>query len=121
MEMPQELEVWYVLPAIRRELTKGLLKVGLKKSQIAKKLNITKSAVSQYLKEKRGNEFIFNKKINMELKEAIKNLISNKTTPLFEIQRICNLVKTEHILCKFHKTKNPSLKNCEVCHERILR
>ena len=39
MKLPQEIDVWYIIPAIRREFAKGLLKKGLKQREIAKKLS----------------------------------------------------------------------------------
>ena len=48
--MPQEIEVWYIIPAVRRELAKSMVKIGLKQKQIAVTLGITEAAVSQYLK-----------------------------------------------------------------------
>ena len=61
--MPQEVELWYLIPALRREIAKILVKdYDLSQVEIAKILKITESAVSQYLKEKRGNELKFTEK-----------------------------------------------------------
>ncbi|MBA3044390.1 helix-turn-helix domain-containing protein, partial [archaeon] len=51
MKMPCEVIIWYILPGIRREITKSLLKNGLSQREVAKKLGITDAAVSQYLSE----------------------------------------------------------------------
>ncbi|OLS30673.1 MAG: hypothetical protein ThorAB25_08490 [Candidatus Thorarchaeota archaeon AB_25] len=66
--MPQEVEVWYVLPAIRRELAKVMkTKVAHRKNEdgdmvdhkitqkeIARMLGVTEPAITQYLLKKRG-------------------------------------------------------------------
>ena len=66
--MPQEVEVWYVLPAIRRELAKVMkTKVVHRKNEdgdmvdhkitqkeIARMLGVTEPAITQYLLKKRG-------------------------------------------------------------------
>lgn len=66
--MPQEVEVWYVLPAIRRELAKVMKtkvitrtnengeKVDHKITQkeIARMLGVTEPAITQYLLKKKG-------------------------------------------------------------------
>ncbi len=66
--MPQEVEVWYVLPAIRRELAKIMKtkvvtrtnedgeKVDHKVTQkeIARMLGVTEPAITQYLLKKKG-------------------------------------------------------------------
>ena len=46
-KLPQEIEVWYLIPAIRAELAKELLKEGINQTKIASILNITNAAVSQ--------------------------------------------------------------------------
>ena len=53
MKPPCELIVWYVLPTIRYELTKELLRLGLSQKEVSESLGITQAAVSQYVKEKR--------------------------------------------------------------------
>ncbi|MHA1943358.1 MAG: transcriptional regulator [Candidatus Thorarchaeota archaeon] len=66
--MPQEVEVWYVLPAIRRELAKvmktkvvqradedGDLKDHkITQKEIARMLGVTEPAITQYLLRKKG-------------------------------------------------------------------
>ena len=66
--MPQEVEVWYVLPAIRRELAKVMkTKVVPRKNEegatvdhkitqkeIARMLGVTEPAITQYLLKKKG-------------------------------------------------------------------
>ena len=54
LKHPQEIEVWYVLPAIRKELVVTLKEKNLTQKKIAEFLNITEAAVSQYIKQKRA-------------------------------------------------------------------
>ena len=53
---PQEIEVLYILPAIRRELTIEMKKIGLEQKKIAEYLCVTEAAVSQYLNSKRASQ-----------------------------------------------------------------
>jgi ribose 5-phosphate isomerase len=47
--LPIEIEYWYVLPVLRRELAKSLKEIGqLKQKEIAKILGMSESAVRQY-------------------------------------------------------------------------
>ena len=49
-KIPCEYIVWNVLPSIRKEFAKSLMKnYGLNQKQIAKIINLTPAAVSQYL------------------------------------------------------------------------
>ena len=66
--MPQEVEVWYVLPAIRRELAKVMKTKTVQRAdedgdkkehkitqkEIAKMLGVTEPAITQYLLRKKG-------------------------------------------------------------------
>ena len=47
MKPPCEMVVWYVIPAIRSELAKDLLKLGMKQKTISELMDITQPAVSQ--------------------------------------------------------------------------
>jgi predicted transcriptional regulator len=52
MKPPCELIVWYVIPTIRAELAKEMIKLGLSQKEVSERLGITQSAVSQYVKDK---------------------------------------------------------------------
>ena len=113
--MPQEIEVWYVLPAIRKELAIAMSKKGLNQRQIAKKLGITEPAVSQYIQNKRASNIKFNKVIKKEIEKSAEKIIKN-SQPIREIQRVCSVIKDRMLICGFHHTYDPALpKNCKMC------
>lgn len=116
IETPQEVEVWYILPTIRKELAIELVKVGLKQKEAAKKLNLTEAAVSQYLKDKRGKEIVLNKKIKGKISNAAKRLLNknSKCYVLREIQNICDYVRKSRFLCYVHKKKGAG-RRCNIC------
>lgn len=115
MDMPQELEVWYVIPALRKAFAELMLKKGLKQKEIAEKLDLAKSAVSQYLKSQRGTDLKFDKKMLKRIEKSVGNILENKSTVKEEIIQLCNIIKKEGTLCCFHKLKDKNLKKCEVC------
>ncbi len=112
MEMPQELEVWYVIPALRREFAKLMIKKGLKQRETAKKLGIGEAAVSHYIKSKRGKEVKFDKKIGQEIRKSVDRILTNKATVMEELQNMITKIRKSGCLCKLHKGK---VKGCEVC------
>ena len=116
METPQELEVWYVIPTIRRELSIAMKNSGLKQVEIANKLGITKSAVTQYLNHKRANELEFNEKIKNAVKQSSLK-INNKIDAIREIQLLLNLTREERIICKLHSKLDSDFSKCEVCYQ----
>jgi len=111
--MPQEIEVWYVLPAIRAELSREMFDKGLKQNKIAKILGLTRAAVCQYLKHKRANEINFNDKIKKEIREGGDKIIKNKICAIKEIQHICAFIKQSGFLCSIHKKYNEVCAQCK--------
>ena len=115
MIYPQEIEVWYILPAIRRELAKSLIKYGLTQKEIASKLGITESAISQYIKEKRAKSINFDNDIKKSIQESAKGIIKNGNV-MKEVAKISNLIKKNKFICKVHHNYDKSLpENCDVC------
>ena len=114
--LPQEVEVWYLIPAIRRELAKILLDKGKNQKEIAEILNLTESAVSQYLKGKRGGELGFNveeKKIINKYADKILNNKEDVKKLLFELTKELGISEK---LCEIHKKHDSSVdKNCKIC------
>ncbi len=114
---PQEIEVWYVLPAIRRELVKELKKQRLKQRRIAKLLGITDAAVSQYISQKRAADVKFDKEMLQQLKKSAKAIIKDNGLVMREIQRICLLCRERGVICEVHKQKEDINCSCTSCFE----
>lgn len=112
--MPQEIGVWYILPAIRKELAFELNKQGLKQTEIAVRLGITKAAVSQYLANKRASNVKFGPRIKEQIKYSAKQIISgsNVMKEIFEIEK---LLKRSKIYCKMCIHGKES---CNICCEK---
>ena len=113
--MPQEIEVWYIIPSIRRELAKAMAKKGIKQRRIAEFLCITEAAVSQYIKQKRAKEVEFLAETIEEIKKSADRIIENKETLIEEIQRILGIVKKSKTLCKVHYKHGKMPEKCEAC------
>ncbi len=111
--MPQEVEVRYVIPSLRRELAKELFK-KYKQKEIAILLNITPAAVSQYLKEKRGT-ITFDKLMQKEIKKS-SNIIAKYPEKLQEeIYRLTAEVRSSGVICSIHKKYDRVPAQCEIC------
>ncbi len=99
MDLPQELEVWYVIPSLRKELAVAMKNQGLKQVEIAKRLGLTKSAINQYISEKRGNEIKLNDKIKAEVLNSSKK-INNHLDAIKELQNLIHITREEKIICQ---------------------
>ncbi len=109
---PQEIEVWFVLPAIRRELAKSMINYGLTQKKIAERLGVTDAAISQYMNSKRAKEIEFDQELNKKIKESAKRITDSKYNLIEEIQEICDLFKKRKLMCKLHKKHGATCKIC---------
>jgi predicted transcriptional regulator len=113
IKLRQEVEVWYIIPAIRREIAKALVKKGLSQRKVAMKLGLTDAAVSQYFNSKRGNEVRFSQNIKKEIKDSVDRILSGSNVTQ-EIQKLCRLCHDDGICCYIHKHHGaPS--DCKIC------
>ena len=115
MIQPQEIEVWHVLPALRKEIMNSLLKLGKSQKEIAKLLSITPAAVSQYKNKKRAKSVEFTQKIRGEIEKSSKNIVENKSCLTKELQNLCIIVKEEGLLCELHKKHSNICCDCKIC------
>lgn len=118
--LPSEVKSNFVIPVIRREMSKKMDEKDLKQIEIAEELGITQSAVSQYLKKKRAIINIdLTSEVEKEIEKAVEN-ISRSNDGLAaprEIRRICRLMKDEGLLCDVHKKQDNVPEDCTFCEE----
>jgi len=114
----QEIEVFYVIPSLRKHLAMEMKQLGLKQKEIAVLLSIEEAAVSQYVKGKRGNNIEFSEEVQGEVKTSAR-LIRDKISLLREMQRLIRIIMSTGELCKIHKELcdiseecTPGLINC---------
>lgn len=115
---PQELEVYYILPALRRELAKALKQHGKSQKAIAELFGVTEPAVSHYIHEKRGAEVDFTLAMQDTIQDAAKR-IADKSTFIKETQQLLQKVWHEKFICTVCKDQNGTAipKGCAVCFE----
>jgi|APFre7841882654_1041346.scaffolds.fasta_scaffold06385_2 predicted transcriptional regulator len=113
---PQEVQVWYILPTLRKEFAKAFIAGGLKQKEAAKLLGITEAAVSQYLKSKRAKTAEFSSAVKQEIKKSAAMIVGKKSTLMEEIQRICNSPGVKKTVCDLHRKECSGLsKTCCIC------
>jgi hypothetical protein len=97
MKTPCEIIVWEILPVIRKEFAKSLIKNhGLTQRKAADKLGLTEAAVSRYISGKRGKIKKLNKELIKEIQESTTRICKGNTLNVVEeMCRICNLLKSK--------------------------
>ncbi|MCF2137998.1 MAG: hypothetical protein K9W43_12260 [Candidatus Thorarchaeota archaeon] len=130
--MPQEVEVWYILPAIRRELARAMIEAGRRQKDIARMLGITEPAVSQYKLRKsetarsRGDTIEFPDDIIPYIKKAANNIMEawdHRTSDAAvyedmtrEIIHLIKILRDAGIICEVHRQQAEHVSDdCHAC------
>jgi predicted transcriptional regulator len=143
--MPQEVEVWYVLPALRRELaklmkTKTVPRVGedgktkehkITQKEIARMLGVTEPAITQYLLKKkgrrsRGDQVVIPEKFYPDLEKSADTMIDHYEqggseddmfeTMTREINRLIKVMRDDGAMCDIHRQFSAHVKDkCSAC------
>lgn len=118
--MPQEIEVWYLIPALRKELARiFVVDYRLTQKEASKILGLTESAVSQYLKSKRAIDIKFADDELKEIRKTAKLMIKNKKDFMKHFYSLCTKLKGAESMCAFHKKQEKGLpKGCKICMGR---
>ena len=118
MKPPCEIVVWYVIPAIRSELAKGLLNCGMKQKDISKLMDITQPAVSQYITDKRGSGIKFNDNVKAMIHDFARQLSVGEATKADIIPRtcvICKHIEIMDVLQQLGVDKSELGEDCQSC------
>ena len=117
--MPQEIEVWYLIPALRREFARIFIKdYNLTQKKAAEILGITESAISQYLNSKRASQIHFSKKELDEIKKSASEVMENSDMLIKNLYNLCNSFRKSKVICQLHKDHDKSIpENCDVCFQ----
>jgi uncharacterized protein len=118
--LPQEIEVWYIIPSIRRKLAKILVnKHKLKQNQVAKILGTTEAAISQYLSKKRGQEIKFPEKMEHEFNKSAEIIIKDNKEAMSEILKLLETAKQQGIACCMCKKYNKGILDLCSCKPNL--
>jgi predicted transcriptional regulator len=93
----------------------------LNQQDVAKKLGLTQSAVSQYLRNLRGSKIKVIEK-DEDIAKEIENFSSRiasgelkSLTALDAFCNICRLIRRRKMMCSIHLKVFPELENCTIC------
>jgi hypothetical protein len=117
--LPQEIEVWYIIPAVRKELAKLLTrKYEMSYERAGGILGISKAAVSQYLSNKRANKIKLRPDVKKEVAKSAKIISKNPKLALSEMQRILKFMKDSKSSCDVCKKYNKDVVNFCGCEPK---
>lgn len=107
MKIPCEVMVWQVLPLVRRELARELVRGhGMSQAEVAKMFDVTDAAISQYLTRKRGGDYSsasMYPEFLAEVAESADRMSSGRSTYDAEVCRLCSVVKRSGLLAIIYR------------------
>ncbi len=111
MKIPCEIVVWYLLPTIRKGVAKELVSVhNYTQSKVARTFGVTDAAVSQYLRNKRGEyDVVVNSPgypaVQEEISAAASRIANTGSDFATEVCNICLVAKSCGILAKIYEVE----------------
>ena len=114
IQFPCEIVVWKILPAIKSKIVQNLKEKGIKQKDIAKVLDITEAAVSQYLSGKRAKDYKIPDKFN-EMINVVSEAIAegkNRQILMYGICQICKEIRKSGSACSICQYDS---KGCNLC------
>lgn len=115
--MPQEIEVWYLIPALRKEIAKILInKKKMKQKDVALILGVTEAAISQYISSKRANEIKFPKEDLVLIEETSNIIFLDRNNSMEHLSNLSKKLMGSKTICDLHRRYDPSIKKkCDAC------
>jgi predicted transcriptional regulator len=103
IQTPCEIITWELLPVIRKELAKTLIKDhGLTQRKTAERLGLTEATVSRYISGKRAQVNKLNKRLSKEIKVSATRIMEGDTaTVINETCHLCHLAQDAGVLKQF--------------------
>ena len=113
--LPQEIEVWYIIPAIRKELASCLIRnYSITYEKVGEMMGITKAAVSQYLSNKRAAKIKIHENALKEVCKSCELIVAKKKTTSQEILRVLEFIRNKNLPCEVcDKSTQGVLGDCE--------
>ncbi len=115
--LPQEISTWYIIPTVRREFVKEMIRQGLSQKKAADKLGLTEAAISNYMKDKRATEIKFDQNILDLIKGSVVNILSKQSDVFTEIYNIVKECEKDVTICQIHAAYDEIPEGCKICFE----
>lgn len=117
--LPQEIEVWYIIPKIRKEMANRFIeKYKMTYEKTGDLLGVTKAAVSQYVKNKRANKIKISKEISKEIELSVDRVYKKESNAVSEIQHLLRKMKETKCSCDVCKRYNKNILNYCNCEPK---
>jgi len=97
---PQEFDVWYLFPAIRKKLALKLLEKGLLQKEVASIMNISAATITHYKKDQRVKNDLLGYEFDELIDQAVIKIVEDNSLVPSEILLINQHFKKQDSYCK---------------------
>ena len=113
--LPQEIEVWYIIPAIRKEIATCLIREHkITYARVGEILGLTKAAVSQYLNNRRAGKITLPEQARKQVAKSCVKIVKGKSNAVKEILDILKFIREKDLPCRVcEKHDNGALVGCK--------
>lgn len=120
MLLPDELSAKIAIPSLRAAVGKKLIEAyGMKQESVARLLGVTQSAVSNYVRGKRGMTMDLYTSETQGMVDDIATMLAKSPAPMHDIiskfAEACEVLKKKRLMCSVHERLEPSL-DIDSCH-----
>ncbi len=96
--LPQEIEVWYVIPALRSWIAKCMIDdFDASYEKVGNILGVSRAAISQYVKGKRAAKIKLPQELGPKIMSTCKLLNKDDTKAVAEIDRLLNHLRSKSL------------------------
>jgi predicted transcriptional regulator len=117
-----ELATRYVAPSIRRHLARELVRRGMARADAARILNLSRSAITRYIKSERGAGIRLTRfsDVTQMIKELATKILKNELDKSQIQERIAEItayILSKKYFCTYHKKLDPEIDilHCNLC------
>ena len=120
-KLPQEIATWYIIPTIRREFVREMIRQGLSQKQSADKLGLTQAAVSNYMSDRRASAIKLNNQILGLVKLSVVNILSKQGDVFTELYNLVKECEKDLTMCQIHAAYDEVPKDCNACFKTSVK
>ena len=119
-----EVMVQYIFPSMRAVISRELIfEYKLNQNEVARLLGVSQPAVSQYLRQLRGDKktLLENSQVSKEVKKLCKKIHDekiNRVELMGEFCKLCKLMTSKGLVCNMHNNIY-NLKDCTLCKKGV--
>ncbi len=120
VKQPCEIIVNYILPSVRAQLSKELVRSGMSQRKVSNVLQVTPAAVSQYISGKRGYALEFEGEALDMIREMAERIIEEDDIDIgVRVCDVCSSVWNQATIDQLEERFEGITEGCSLCAKEL--